>query len=326
MVLERLPESREKLELAIDLRLGLRNALWPLGEMDRILATLREAEALSDELGDARRIGLTCAYLCTYYYGAAEHDRAVAAGERAVAHSMSLDAVDLRALAGSNLGQAYVARTDYRRATEVLSKTVAFLDGELLHERFAEGTVPSVLARVNLVRGLVELGRFPQAIDRGEEAIRIAEEVDHPASLSLAHLARGLTCLRQGDSARAIASLEHSVRICREMELQTFLHWSGSSLGAAYSLAGRLTEALALLEQVLQQDASMNLMSQNTLTVAYLADVGPRKCAVLRRLCGRSGSPRSCAKRLRPASNGSPILASIRRAQVIRTPAVWWTP
>ena len=271
-VLEYLPESREKIELAIDLRFGLRNALWPLGEMDRILATLHEADALADELGDARRIGLTCAYLCTSYYGAAEHDRAVAAGERALAHSVSPGGVELRALAGSNLGQAYVARTDYRRATEVLSKTITFLDGELLHERFTEGTVPSVLARINLVRGLVELGRFHEAIDRGEEAIRIAEEVDHPVSLSMAHFACGLTHLRQGDSARAIASLEHSVRICRELELPTFLHWSGPSLGGAYALAGRLTEALALLEEVLQQDTSMNLMSQNTLTVAYLAE------------------------------------------------------
>jgi hypothetical protein len=52
---QHLPESPDTLAQAIDLRLELRNALLPLGELDRALTTLREAEtfaeALADELG-----------------------------------------------------------------------------------------------------------------------------------------------------------------------------------------------------------------------------------------------------------------------------------
>ncbi len=93
-----------------------------------------------------------------------------------LAHAISVNnpEIDLLVLASSSLGQAHVARTDYRRATEVLAETLALLEGPLLRERFGQGTLPAVLARLNQIRGLVELGRFPEAIDRGEEALRIA--------------------------------------------------------------------------------------------------------------------------------------------------------
>jgi predicted ATPase len=52
-----LPECRETLEIAIDLRFDLRNALYPLGERERVYAYLQEAEALAGALEDARRMG-----------------------------------------------------------------------------------------------------------------------------------------------------------------------------------------------------------------------------------------------------------------------------
>jgi class 3 adenylate cyclase/DNA-binding IscR family transcriptional regulator len=50
--LRRLPESRETLELAIDLRLDLRPSLLILGEQERIFEHLSEAESLAEKLGD----------------------------------------------------------------------------------------------------------------------------------------------------------------------------------------------------------------------------------------------------------------------------------
>jgi len=47
-----LPENRATIEQAIDLRLDLRDALWPLGELGRILDCLREAEPLAAALGE----------------------------------------------------------------------------------------------------------------------------------------------------------------------------------------------------------------------------------------------------------------------------------
>ena len=55
--LPHLPEQRDTREQAIDLRLALRTALRPSGDFGRILACLREAEALAAALDDPRRLG-----------------------------------------------------------------------------------------------------------------------------------------------------------------------------------------------------------------------------------------------------------------------------
>src|SRR5262245_25284355 len=61
--LPHLPETRATCEQAIDLRLALRSALFPSGDTGRILACLREAEALAVSLDDPRRLGQVCHFL-----------------------------------------------------------------------------------------------------------------------------------------------------------------------------------------------------------------------------------------------------------------------
>src|SRR5215471_3488254 len=55
--LERIPTSRQIVQQTIDLRLDLRNALFPLEEFERLLENLRTAESLAEGLGDQRRLG-----------------------------------------------------------------------------------------------------------------------------------------------------------------------------------------------------------------------------------------------------------------------------
>jgi predicted ATPase len=55
--LSHLPESRETLELGVDVRLALRNALWPLEHFETGVGHLRDAERLATALGDSRRLG-----------------------------------------------------------------------------------------------------------------------------------------------------------------------------------------------------------------------------------------------------------------------------
>src|SRR5262249_53066815 len=82
-VLDHLPERPDPLAPAIDLRLDLRNALLPLDEQARVFEHLRAAEPLAERLGDPQRLGLIVASLCFSFTVMGEHDRAIAAGQRA---------------------------------------------------------------------------------------------------------------------------------------------------------------------------------------------------------------------------------------------------
>src|SRR5205807_6478617 len=65
--LPHLPETRDTREQAIDLRLALRSALRPLGNLGRVLATLREAESLAEALDDPRRLGQASLFLSNHF-------------------------------------------------------------------------------------------------------------------------------------------------------------------------------------------------------------------------------------------------------------------
>ena len=65
----RLPEQRDTRAQAIDLRLDLRNALFPLGDFGRILDLLREAESLTEALGDQGRLGRVSAFMIAAFTG-----------------------------------------------------------------------------------------------------------------------------------------------------------------------------------------------------------------------------------------------------------------
>ena len=84
--LEHLPETRETLEQAIDLRFDLRTALFPLGEFERIFGCLREAEGLARTLDDQRRLGQMSVYLCHNLWMTGHPTEALAFGQSAQAH------------------------------------------------------------------------------------------------------------------------------------------------------------------------------------------------------------------------------------------------
>ena len=65
--LTHLPETRETLEQAIDVRFDVRNALFPLAEFGRIEGYLRDAEALARTLDDQRRLGWVSTYMVSHH-------------------------------------------------------------------------------------------------------------------------------------------------------------------------------------------------------------------------------------------------------------------
>jgi predicted ATPase len=110
--LQHLPDRRDTREQAIDLRLALRTALIPSGDLGRSLAYLREAESLAAALDDPRRLGHISRFLSLHYYIMGRHDQAITAAQRALALATAGRDVVLQALANQCLGTAYRAQGD----------------------------------------------------------------------------------------------------------------------------------------------------------------------------------------------------------------------
>jgi DNA-binding NtrC family response regulator len=82
--LRHLPEQRRTQEQAIDLRYDLGNALQALGEFERRLAHLREAETLAEVLGDQRRLGELCTNMTHAFWTMGDYDNALTYSQRAL--------------------------------------------------------------------------------------------------------------------------------------------------------------------------------------------------------------------------------------------------
>ncbi|MGH8067256.1 MAG: sigma 54-interacting transcriptional regulator [Candidatus Entotheonellia bacterium] len=257
--LPHLPETRDTREQAIDLRLALRSALFPSRDSGRILAALREAEALAEALDDPRRLGQTSIFLSQYSYLMGTHDQAIAFAQRALALATASGEVVLHALANLYLGVAYQFQGDYRRAIDCFRETVSSLDGERCRERFGQFFLPAVVSRAWLASCHAELGLFAEGRALGEEALRIAEAA-HPGSLVMASWGAGLLALRQGDLSRALPLLERAVGLCQDIDLPGHFPWMAPALGAAYTLGRCVAEAVALLTQAMEQMTAMEIV------------------------------------------------------------------
>jgi tetratricopeptide (TPR) repeat protein len=251
--LPHLPETRETREQAIDLRLALRSALWPSGDFGRVLAYLREAEALAVGLDDSRRLGHVSNFLSVHFYRMGAYGQAISAAQRVLALTTAGGEVVLHALANLRLGLACHAQGEYRRAIDAFGEVVASIGAARRREHFGQIVMPAVHACAVLAWCHAELGMFAEGRVLGAEELRIAEVVDHPASLMVVSCGVGLLTLRQGDLHKTFSLLERAIDICHETDLPLYFPWLASALGAAYALGGRVADAVPLLAQAMEQ-------------------------------------------------------------------------
>jgi tetratricopeptide (TPR) repeat protein len=263
--LQHLPDRRDTRAQAIDLRLALRSALRPLGDLGRILAALREAESLAAALDDPRRLGHVSRFLSLHYYLMGMPDQAITAAQRALALATAGRDVVLQAQANQYLGQAYRAQGDYRRAIACFGQIVACLDGARRRERFGEAFLPAVISRSYLAWCHAELGTFAEGRALGDEGLQIAEAVAHSGSLIWAYYGIGLLSLRQGDLLRALPLLERAVGLCQDADSPGLFPFVAAALGAAYTLGGRVADGVPLLTQALEQTMTMGIVGYQAL-------------------------------------------------------------
>jgi class 3 adenylate cyclase/tetratricopeptide (TPR) repeat protein len=252
-VLGHLPVNRATRELGVDLRLELRPSLVTLAEQQRIVAHLSQAESLAEELGDKWRIGRVLADMSAYFSREAEHERAVNAGERALAVAAETGDFALQLMTQDRLSRAYWQLGDFRRAMDLCKRSMSLLEGKPVGERFGMASVASVTTPVPLILSLAELGDLANGIAQGEEVVRIAEWVGQPFSLVNACLMLSGIYIIKGDLEKATPLAERSLDICQSAEIVSEVSRAAAQLGYAYLHSGRIADALTLLEQAVKR-------------------------------------------------------------------------
>ncbi len=271
--LKHLPETRETLEEAIDLRFDLRTSLFPLGELERLIGYLREAESLASTLGDQRRLGWVSVYMAHYFRVTGDLSEAQKAAQAAEAIAEALDDLPLRAGANLYLGWAQNGLGDHAAAEGFLRKVVALLEGERSRERCGLTGFPAVMARWVLADSLAERGQFDEGLVHAQEGIRIGETLDHAYSLVTAYWGRGHVHRLKGEFTEALRLYERALAVCRDYNIAVLVPITSAYLGVTYTHSGSLAEGLSLLDQALRTLESMGLRgTYRPLFAAFLGE------------------------------------------------------
>jgi class 3 adenylate cyclase/tetratricopeptide (TPR) repeat protein len=251
VALRRLPETRATTELATDIRVDLRNALYPLGDWARIGDHLHEAEVLARRLGDQHRLGRIATFMVLQQLYTGEYDEALRFGQEALRIARTVGDRSIEVVATTFLGVTHINKGAFSDAATLLERNVTLLKGDLRFERFGTAAIWSAFSRSMLADVLSELGQFDEAIEHAEAAVRTAEAADHPYTLYFGLYALGQAHFRRGDLPRA--TLEQTLDLCRTWQFAAQTPGVAAALGATHALAGRTDKALALVADAVEK-------------------------------------------------------------------------
>jgi tetratricopeptide (TPR) repeat protein len=134
---------------------------------------------------------------------------------------------------------------------------VAAPEGQSVPARFGQLALPAVTARLIVALCLADMGAFAEGMVVAEEGVRMAEAVEQPYNIVIALMGVGFLYRRQGDLSHAIPVLQRSLTLCQEANIPLWVPLIASTLGMAYALSGRTTEALSLLKQTPEHVAAV---------------------------------------------------------------------
>jgi class 3 adenylate cyclase/tetratricopeptide (TPR) repeat protein len=246
LALTHLPRDNERIQVGIDVRLGLRAIFGATAEYRRLEECLLEAEALATSINDRSRLATIYVAKTLAYNLQGDLDESIKFGTwaRNIAREIGDDRLQLAA--SLYLAQAYMWHGEFPRVLHLLQNG-AWTDGPLRHERIVTTGTSSVMWFGMLAASHAYLGEFQAAIAAGRQACAIADEVRRPYDVALAYWYAGFVSSHKGDVPAGLALLEHGFEACRSAQINFLIPVISTSLGHTYVQAGRISEGVELL-------------------------------------------------------------------------------
>jgi len=269
--LERLPQSGAVMELAYDLRFRLRASLSPLGDFHRSLELLQEAEAIATTLNDRAKLARVFSFKALYYWSIGQQRRAIDASEKALLAAQQVEEAPVQVLAKLFAGRARHAQGEYGAAIELMNWVIGATDSDRANF-LGMANLPSVSARTWLSWSLAERGEFGAALACGDEAVYIAEAVDHLVSRIYAYMAIGIVYSRKGSFDLATEALERAYQMSKRANLRMLRATIAGYLGRTYTLSGDAATAIKILNEAIEAAANMELMVDQAMRLMHLGE------------------------------------------------------
>jgi tetratricopeptide (TPR) repeat protein len=314
--LERLPESPRTLEQAVDIRLALHTSYYAVAELKRGHHALCDAEISARKLGDPRRsaqlalqtgqslwVSGRAGEALPLFEQAAATVRALSpasrSGDATVPERWAHDPIkvfaktldDFALLTSTTLyiGAARFALGEFAVAEESFRHVIAALGEAAAGQRLGLHGLPLVFAESGLTALMTEQGRFEEARAHGTASVRIAETLNHSYTLVFAIRIVGYAYTMEGRLPEAIAVLERGRALCEGTGLLALEPNILTSLGYAYSIAGRAREGVPLIER------GLAVLEDYGQRVWYVSTLNQLSESWL--LAGDVGRARECAQR-----------------------------
>jgi class 3 adenylate cyclase/tetratricopeptide (TPR) repeat protein len=275
LALRQFPETRETVEQAIDLRFNLQASLFPLGELERMLAVLREAEDLAKALDDPRRLAWAFVYGNFVHSQTGHLVEGRALGDKALAIGETLDDRGLLVVARYYRAQAHLG-SNYAAAADLYRKNVQALEGESSRERYGLYGFPAVMSRGWLAWALAERGEFEEGLVVGEEGVQIAESLDHPFTMGAVYWHLSILHRIRGELGPAARLLDRMLTLTRDWNIRLLSSLGAWSLGYVHAISGRPDEGLELLREAYAAMQSMRYLLFRPLVLVHLGEASLR--------------------------------------------------
>jgi len=264
--------DEERPTVKLDLRIELRHALTPLGQVQRTLENLGAAEALAAEIGDRPRLGRIVSFTANCLLIQARHAEALATGARALAIAQELRNESLEIATRIYMARARLARGECGEAIEMLQETIRALNENPTDDFLGLPVLPAVFARSLLAGTLAATGDFREAAAHASEAASRAMASCQPDSIMWGNWSVGLVAMLRGASEEAVQIFEGLCDLCRAHDLDAYTSRAMAGLGWAKARIGLVKEGLQLLERAVAMDASAEPMTTRSFALNALAE------------------------------------------------------
>jgi class 3 adenylate cyclase/tetratricopeptide (TPR) repeat protein len=238
---------------AIDLRLFAFTAFHTLGENDKLVELISEAERLAESIGDRRRRAAASTQTAFALWMEGRHREAQQRAEAALALAQLPKDFSIVVSVLFNLANIHHAQGNIAQAVDLHGRVLSMLQGGLENKRLGWPAPPSAFARAFASWYLVELGEFSQAEALLKETETYPDPTE-PHGRVMIETGRGNLLMRLGHFGRAVDILSAALDLCRKGEVLTMNPIVSAWLGHALCGAARANDALPLLVDAVERE------------------------------------------------------------------------